>query len=286
VDVLREQLLDAYGVRAAILHPVLEVLRSVQYGDLGAALARAVNEWTAQEWLAADERLVGAISVPLEDGARAAAEIERVAADQRWVKVTLTIMTREPLGHPNYWPIYEAAVAHGLPVALHVGGFSGTHSACGWATYFVEHHTLYTQSYVAQVINLVASGVFKRFPGLRIVLEEGGLAWMPALMWRLDRAWEQMCEEVPELDEPPSAVIRRHFAFTTQPLDEPTESRQLADVLDTLDMDDAIVFASDYPHWDFDDPRRSLPSVAIHARRREAILRGNAMNIFPRLAAC
>ena len=113
-------------------------------------------------------------------------------------------------------------------MAAHVGGFSGTHTATGWPTYFVEHHTGYTQPYQAQIVSLVYSGVFDRFPGLQFVLEEGGIGWMPSLMWRLDRAWEALREHAPHLERPPSEVIREHFWFTTQPFDEPEQPEYLA----------------------------------------------------------
>jgi predicted TIM-barrel fold metal-dependent hydrolase len=184
------------------------------------------------------------------------------------------------MGHTKYWPIYEAASARGLPVAAHVGGFSGTHSATGWPTYWVEQHSSYPQVYAAQVLSLVYSGVFDRFPDLRIVMEEGGIAWVPSLMWRLDHSWGTMRRYLPHLTEPPSDVIRRHFAFTTQPLDEPERRGQLLEILTQLGMDDRVMFASDYPHWDFDDPRRVLTESAIGAERRRQVLSSNANRFF------
>jgi hypothetical protein len=280
LELLREQLLDPYNITHAILHPVLDTVLQPQHGDFAAACAQATNDWMANEWLARDERLYGAISVPIEDAERAAAEIARSATNARFVKVTLTIMTREGLGHEKYWPTFEAAVAHGLPVTAHVGGFSGTHGAAGWPTYFVESHTQYPQVFQAQVVSLVASGVFDRFPSLRIVLEEGGLAWLPPLMWRLDRSWSELRKHMPRRDRRPSEIVREHFYMTTQPLDDPERPEYLARVLDEMDMDDRILFASDYPHWDFDDPNRVLPATVIGAERRRRILGANAQALF------
>jgi predicted TIM-barrel fold metal-dependent hydrolase len=191
------------------------------------------------------------------------------------------MVTREPLGHPKYWPIYEAAVAHGLPIAAHVGGFSGTHLATGWPAYFVEQHSGYTQPYHAQIVSLVYSGVFDRFPDLQFCFEEGGMAWVPPVMWRLDRAWESMRTEEPRLQRRPSEIIREHVAFTTQPMDEPEKPEFLLQLLEQLDMDDRIMFSTDYPHWDFDDPRRVLPASLIGRERREKIMSANAERYFP-----
>lgn len=129
-------------------------------------------------------------------------------------------------------------------------------------------------------MSLVSGGVFSRFPRLRIVLEEAGIAWVAPLMWRLDRAWESMHDDVPELDRPPSEVIREHLWFTTQPLDEPEHPHQLAQMLDHLGMDERILFASDYPHWDFDDPARVLPAAVVGAERRQKIMSSNALAAF------
>jgi predicted TIM-barrel fold metal-dependent hydrolase len=279
-ELMREQLLDRYGVVKAILHPVMAVLAAPQYGEFGGACAAAINDWMVEEWLERDDRFWGAISVPVEDGEQAAREIDRAAQHPRFVKVLLTMQTREGMGHPKYWPIYEAATAHGLKVAAHVGGFSGTHLATGQATYFVEKHAGYTQPYQAQVVSLVYSGVFDRFPTLEFVLEEGGVAWLPSLMWRLDRTWESMRDFAPHLTRPPSEVIRERIAFTTQPFDEPERPAYLVELLDQLGMDDRIMFSSDWPHWDFDDPTRVLPVSVIGKERREKIMSLNAERFF------
>jgi predicted TIM-barrel fold metal-dependent hydrolase len=280
LELMREQLLDRHNVGRAILHPVLTVLRTPTAGPLAAAIIAALNRWMTAEWLEQDARLFGAVSVTVEDGIAAAQEIAATSDERRFVKVMFPIQTREGMGHAKYWPIYEAAVERGLPIAAHVGGFTGTHMATGWPTYWVEQHASFPQVYAAQVTSLVYSGVFERFPDLRIVMEEGGIAWVPSLMWRLDHSWTAMRDDLPHLSTAPSELIRRHFAFTTQPLDEPEHPRFLADVLEQLDMDDRIMFASDYPHWDFDDPRRVLTRAVVGAERREQILHGNADRFF------
>jgi uncharacterized protein len=277
-ELMCAQLLDPFDVRRAILSP-LEVLGWPTYGAEADAFMTALNDWMVREWLERDERLYGAISIPVEDGARGARQIARAAVHPRFVTVLVTMITREGLGHPKYWPIYEAAAGLGLPVAAHVGGFSGTHMATGWPTYFVEQPSGYTQPYQAQIVSLIYSGVFDRFPSLQFVLEEGGIAWMPSLMWRLDRVWESMREHAPHLHRRPSEVIREHISFTTQPFDEPEKPAYLMQLLDQLGMNDRIMFASDYPHWDFDDPRRVLPR-SLGRELRSKIIRENAERLF------
>jgi predicted TIM-barrel fold metal-dependent hydrolase len=280
VAFLAEQLLDGYGIAKAILHPINDVLKFAQSGNLGRALARAVNLWQEDKWFAGDDRLYAGITVPVEDPVGAVQEIEQWASHPRFVNVTLTAITREPLGDAKYRPIFEAAVAHGLPVAIHAGGWSGTLAGPGFPTWWTQVHTYHYMSHPTQLCSLVASGLFQELPTLRVALEEGGLAWVPPLMWRLDRAWEEMREDAPQLEEPPSATIRRHLWFTTQPIDQPDNPQYLGWVLGQMDMDDRIMYSSDYPHWDFDDPARVLLKSEVGAERRAKILSQNALGLF------
>jgi hypothetical protein len=121
-------------------------------------------------------------------------------------------------------------------------------------------------------------GVFERFPKLKVVIIEGGFAWLPALTWRLDKLFERMRSEVPHLKRRPSEYIREHIWLTTQPMEEPKDPRQLLDVMEWIGWD-RLLFASDYPHWDFDDPFRALPA-ALSRERLQQILTGNGKAVY------
>jgi predicted TIM-barrel fold metal-dependent hydrolase len=261
----------------------METLPITQEGELGLALSAAFNDWMVDRWLDRDQRFLGAITIPAEDGERAAREIARCAAERRFAKVMIAVATREPLGAPRYWPIFEAAEEAGLPITMHVGGFgASTPSGAGWASFHVEAHTNWALPYPVQVVSLVSSGVFDRFPKLQFVLEEGSLGWMPSLMWRMDRMWRTLGDRLPQLPEPPSAVIRRHFWFTTQPLDEPENPAHLVETFDMIGMSDRILFASDYPHHDFDAPDRVLPASLVGSDFRRMVMSGNATGLLAR----
>ena len=171
-------------------------------------------------------------------------------------------------------------------MALHVGGHGGNPiTGAGWPSYYFEDHAGYPQAFQAQVISLVFEGVFERFPTLKVVLQEGGFAWMPWLMWRMDGAWRAARDEVPHL----RASARRRSAASTSG-SRPSRSRSpsgreyFAKVWDDLDMDDPRLFATDYPHWDFDAPDRALPSRPRRARRASGSSARNARALYPRLA--
>lgn len=278
LPLMREQLLDKYGVTHAILSP-LELLRWPARGELSAALIHALNDWMQDEWLEQDDRLYGTICVPLEDPALAAEEIRARADQGRFVQVGLLAGTRELLGHPMYWPVYQAAADQGLPLAIHVAGFSGQTSSAGWYSFHIERHVGWPLYYPGHVVSLVASGIFDRHPGLQFILQEAGLSWMPSLMWRLDRTWENGIGDLGAVSRRPSDIIREHFWFTTQPMDEPERPAYLAQMLEQLDMDGRIMFSSDYPHWDFDPPDRVFPPQ-IGKERRQRFLASNAKALF------
>ena len=104
---------------------------------------------------------------------------------------------------------------------------------------------------------MIIEGLFEQFPDLKVVLIEAGFGWLPALGWRLDSTGSGW-REVPHLKRAPSEYIREHFWVSTQPMEEPEHPDHLIDAMRWIGCD-RILFASDYPHWDFDDPVLALP---------------------------
>jgi len=107
---------------------------------------------------------------------------------------------------------------------------------------------------------------------------EGGLAWAAALGWRLDRQWKKLKQEVPALKRAPSEYIRTNVWFTTQPIEEPEPRVQLAEAIEWIGWD-RVLFATDYPHWDFDDPAHALPFRMTEAQRR-GLFMDNAHGVY------
>ena len=117
---LGKEALDPFGTAIAICNCLYGVQATFSE-DLGAAMARAVNDWIAQEWLDRDPRLRASIVVPQQNAELAVEEIERCAPDRRFVQVMLLVSGELPLGRRQNWPIYAAAERHGLPIGIHAG---------------------------------------------------------------------------------------------------------------------------------------------------------------------
>jgi predicted TIM-barrel fold metal-dependent hydrolase len=94
-----------------------------------------------------------------------------------------------------------------------------------------------------------------------VVLTEGGVAWLPALMWRLDAEWKALRSEVPWVQKRPSDYLRDHVRLSSQPLERPEDDTHLRAMFEMMDAKHLLMFASDYPHWDFDSPTHAFPTL-------------------------
>ncbi|HEY0420938.1 MAG TPA: amidohydrolase family protein [Acetobacteraceae bacterium] len=278
LDFIRSQHLDAYNVTLGLINPPTPSNAALN-PDLANALAGAMNDFQAECLVSPEPRLRASVVVNYEDAPAAVAEIERRANDKRFGHVLLFGRTGEPMGSRRYRPIFEAAVAAGLPVAVHAFGFGGKpNTSSGWASFYMEDMVGHAQSLQAQLASMVIEGVFTQLPSLRFVLIEGGFGWVPSLSWRLDKHWSRLKAETPHLDRLPSEIIRSQVWFTTQPMEEPENRQHLADCIEWIGWD-RLLFASDYPHWDFDDPMTSMP-LRLTEAQRTAFYRGNAEAIY------
>jgi predicted TIM-barrel fold metal-dependent hydrolase len=126
---------------------------------------------------------------------------------------------------------------------------------------------------------LLCHGTFDRVPGLKVLMMEGGIAWLPGILWRLDTNWRGLRAEVPWVTRPPSEVMREHVRFTTQPLEHTDGNDALLwQMLEAVGAPDILCFASDYPHWDFDPPDRMLARLPAEWRNR--VMHDNAAELF------
>jgi predicted TIM-barrel fold metal-dependent hydrolase len=179
------------------------------------------------------------------------------------VQVLLADRLEKPVGHAKYWPILEAAAHHCLPIAFHPGGRGmNPITGCGWPSFYYEDHVGYPQAALSHLASLIFEGAFDRWPELKVVVVEGGFSWAVPFSWRLDSCWRLLRDEVPHLQRAPSEYVRERVWFTTQPIEEPVPPASLAAVLAQLEragLGARLMFSSDYPHWDFDNPDVVLP---------------------------
>jgi predicted TIM-barrel fold metal-dependent hydrolase len=271
-SVMRNQLLVPYDITYAVLTGYFYPTGlKLQYG-LANALASAYNDYVAEHWLAKDDRFIGSIQINARDPEAAGREIDRMAAHPQVRQVMLAVVDDIAYGHPMYRPIFAAADRNNLMIALHHTVFAV--GPYGMGLHYMERHSLLPTAMMSQVISLIANGAFDAFPRTRFVILEGGFSWLPHVMWRLDREYRQGRVEVPWIKKLPSQHCRERLRLSTQPTEDITAD-QWGKLIDLMGTDDVLVFSTDYPHFDFDDPQQAIPR-SLSETTREKLFWKNA----------
>ena len=279
-DVMKEKLLDRYNYD----YGVLTGEQAIEVSTLGnphyaSALAAAANDWMLDTWLKWDPRLKGSLTVAPQDPEGAAAEIRRLGERPEFVQVLLSSGSYRPYGDPFYHAIWEAADEVGLPMAIHLGGQGGVNYnpiGCGPTTFFWESHALLAETGMAHVASTIAHGIYEKWPSMKFMLIECGVAWVAPILWRLDADFKALRKETPWVKRLPSEYFREHIRVGTQPLEQPPNRDHLWSILEAMDAEHTLCYASDYPHWDFDEPE----ALNIPAAWRERVYDTNAREFF------
>ncbi len=275
--------LDRYGIDYAVLtgSGILGISLTPD-PDYGNAIASAYNDLLIEKWLKFSPRFKGSLLINHSDPPAAAQEIDRLGSHPGIVQTIMASGSTRLFGQRFYHPIYEAAERHGLPVAVHPGtegaGISGAPTPSGFPTRYMEWHNILPTNYMAHVNSLVCEGVFEKFPKLKFVAVEGGVAWLPHLMWRMDKNYKALRATTPWLKRLPSEYIKEHVRLTTQPIEEPEDHRHLLQIFEMIDAGRTLMFSSDYPHWDFDNPKMALPPLPKELKPR--IMADNAAELY------
>lgn len=282
-EYMRTDWLDRFNIRHAILLPLEAALANAcPFAAEATVLASAFNRYFAEEWLAEDDRFRLAMVVAPQDPLAAARQIRDFADAPGIVAVWIPLLNIL-LGNVHYRPILEAAHDVGLPIVVHpvasAANFQGLEAfAGGVPSHYAERHVAHMQIGLSNLSSLIFEGTFERFRELRVVFVEYGWSWLPSLLWRMDSAWRAMRADVPWLRRLPSEYVYEHVRFTTQPIDEPASPAQLEQVIEMMRGEQLLLFSSDYPHWDNDNPDRSFPAMSTSFKQR--VFSANALETF------
>ncbi len=248
---------------------------------------RAINDLFLELWHRRDHRFRLLLCVSPHNPDAAIAEMERLAGEPGVIGVHLP-SAELSLGSMPLRRFYEAAAYHRLPLCLHPNGSEGafanspTHAGSITRS-FAERHANLAQSGQGQLVSLVMSGALAKIPDLRVMLAEFGFSWVGPVMWRMDEAWQRNGGADGVLDEPPSQYVMRQVCFTTQPFDEPERPSHVLPLLDAMQAERTLVFSSDHPHWDTDDPPHVLAHRIPETLRRRVAYENAAAHFGERL---
>jgi predicted TIM-barrel fold metal-dependent hydrolase len=283
-----ERFLDPSAIDVAVLLPLtFGLVPEVRFDT---ALTKATNNWLAEHWLDPDAnrgRFKGTIRVNPRDVRGAIEQIERWAGHPGFVQIAVPLESHAPYGQEAYFPIWEAAVAHNLPVAFHSDGWAGAQfppTGAGYPSLFLEAHVQQPLLALVHLSSMIVEGVLDRLPGLRLVFADGGFALFEPMMWRIDRDWRSLRFETPWIDELPSAYLRRHVRVVLHKADVETDGERMAAVLNAFGGSEILIYGSNFPFWDtleVDEARASIPAddFRVVLMRNAAALYGDRQGI-------
>jgi predicted TIM-barrel fold metal-dependent hydrolase len=126
--------------------------------------------------------------------------------------------------------------------------------------------------------NWVLNGLPERFPKLKVIWIESGLAWIPFLMQRLDTEYMMRTSECPLLKRRPSEYMQEMY-YTSQPL-ERSNMKLTQATFEAMHAETQLLYASDWPHWDFDAPSSITKLPFLNEQAKRSILGLNAARLF------
>ncbi|MDA4122265.1 MAG: amidohydrolase [Thaumarchaeota archaeon] len=291
-----EEIVDTFSVRlqeigitrpVVIPDPMLEMATDPRNPDFEVEVGKGYAHYMADTFGHLHDRFVTVIYAATTAPDKAAELIDDLGSEKIFSGVLISTVTLTNPSSDDWNPIYDAAQRKGLPICVHGDnpGDDGKSRNKSWLPIgfgletFLENHVLSFPITIArQLTSIVLGGVPVRFPRLKFIFMEGGVTYIPWLMQRMDDEYVKRSFEAPLLNKFPSAYMNE-FYYTTQPL-ESANKFALKNFLNMFDYENRLVYASDYPHWDFDAPSAiyDLPFLSETAKRK--ILGENAARAF------
>ena len=240
-----------------------------------AALAAVVNDALAEATRRPSRRFAALGTLPLNDPAAAARELERVLGPLGLPGVMLfSNVNGVPLADERFWPLYERADAAGAVLYIHPAHPVGVEAM---TEYWLMPLVGFLFDTTLAAAHLVFAGVMARFPRIRWVLGHLGGA-IPYLAERLDRGYAAFPECRARITEPPSVFLKRCW-FDTVNFDPAALRLALG-----FAGSEHVLAGSDYPHRIGSIPTmlESLRGLGLPAAERDAVLGGNAARLLGR----
>jgi uncharacterized protein len=251
---LRLQDMDRDGLAASVVYGPLSLGFPIADAALQDACYAAWNDWAAEEFnAAAPNRLYALAFLPSNSPDAAAAELERCAAIGH--RGAIVDAFSIDLGDRSWDQLWAAAARTELPISFHInGGISPKlrYRVGKWQS--AAFATLLPMQLDEPLVTMVFSGALERHPGLKLVLAESGIGWVPYLLARMDSEWHELRDKLDYAPSvAPSDLVRRQVVLTFE--QEPLAERVIPAI-----GTESCMWASDYPHTDstFPNSRKAI----------------------------
>ncbi len=272
--------MDAMGVDYTCLFPTPMLSLGLHpQVDVEIGLSKAYNRWLTERVLPDEPRIVSMLYLPFNDPEECYKCVQEFG-DKRGVVGFLVTGVRYNAVHENdYMKTYALLEEMGKPLAFH--------AAYNWGNKYMEQmnrfisvHALGFPYYnMLHMTNWIINGMPERFPKLKTMWIEGGLAWVPFLMQRLDNEYMMRSNEAPLLKKLPSEYIADQY-FATQPMELVRNRKLMEATFEAIRAETQLCFSTDYPHWDFDLPSTVSDIPFINEQQKRNILGANAARLF------
>jgi predicted TIM-barrel fold metal-dependent hydrolase len=271
--------MDALSVDYACLFPTPMLFLGLHpQVDVEIQLARAYNRWITEVLLPATPRLKTMLYLPFNDPEASYDMVKRYAGKPGIIGFMVVSTRYKPVHDNAYMKTYALLEELGMPLAFHAS-YSWGDQMISLTNRFIAAHALgFTFFNALHCTNWIVNGLPERFPKLKVIWVESGLAWVPWLMQRLDNDYMMRSSECPALKRLPSEYMQEMF-YTSQPL-ETANKAAVELTFQMINAETQLLYSSDYPHWDMDLPSLiwDLPFLSETGKRN--ILGENARRLF------
>ena len=272
--------MDAMGVDYVCMFPTPMLSLGLHpQAEIEAAMAKGYNRWLLENITSKEERIKTMMYVPFNDP-EAAYQVVEEFGDHPDVIGFMVVSVRYNAVHNNaYMKTYSLMEEMGKPLGFH-SNYNWNDRLVGNSNRFLVTHALgFTMYNCVHLCNWIINGLPERFPKLKTIWIESGLAWVPWIMQRLDNDYKMRWSEGPSLKKLPSEYMRDMY-FTSQPMEKPNRMDVLEMTFDLIDAENQLLWASDYPHWDMDVPSVVYDLPFLDEPTKHKILGGNAIKLF------
>jgi predicted TIM-barrel fold metal-dependent hydrolase len=278
--ILTRRAMDSLGIDNMVIFPTPMLFLGMHpQPEMEVWLARAYNRWLIDRILSEDDRIKTLLCLPFNTPKEAERAVQEFGDAKGVIGFCIPSTRYKPVHHNDYMRLYAMIQETGKPVAFHAG-YHWQDPSLATVNRFVGMHALgFVWCNMVHMTNWILNGIPERFPKLKSIWIESGLAWIPFMMQRLDDQYLMRQSEAPQLKRLPSDYMRENCWYTTQPM-EVTHPKALQSTLEMINAETQLLFASDWPHFDFDLPQMicDLPFLSEQAKRN--ILGLNAARIF------
>ena len=248
--------MDIDGIDVGIVYPTAGLLLyGVPDTELLTSIFHVYNDWVAEFCRAQPRRLKGIAALNIDDVSTGVKELQR-CHKMGLVGGMITVYPPEdrPYASPEYEPLWAAAQDLGMPLSLHLNTprstpdrpFVGLDSAGRAFFTNIDHWVRMSLSH------MIFSGVFERYPDLKVGSIEMELSWVPHFLDRLDYNYTQRPPTgdwyTYKEDALPSDYFHRNVFLSFQEDSLGVRDRHIIGV-------DNLMWGSDYPHFESTFPR-------------------------------